>query len=79
MMNQRMFEQLAQQHVADLQGPATGRSRAPRAVGAPVIEADAASRLPRAQHPSLRERTGWTLVSLGLRLASPASAALRTR
>ena len=79
MMNQRMLEQLAQQHVADLQGAPTSRSRAPRAAGAPVIEADAASQLPRGQRRSLRERTGWTLVSLGLRLVSPPNAALRAR
>jgi adenosyl cobinamide kinase/adenosyl cobinamide phosphate guanylyltransferase len=62
-MNPRTTEQLARQHHAELRRVATGRSRA---AGQP----SAARRLRR---HSVRRRTGWALVTIGLRLASGSS------
>jgi len=53
-MNPQMLEQLASQRNADLRAAAAQRQRAAEA--------------PVNQH-SFRERTGWTLIHLGLRLA----------
>jgi hypothetical protein len=67
-MNQRLLEELAHQHVADLQ------HRPRRESGAAAATAFAATSDQRRsghQHrQSLRERTGWTLVGLGLRMAA---------
>lgn len=60
-MNQHTLPALAKQRTAELRDVA------------------AASRRPdpdRAVRPSLRVRTGWTLVDLGLRLAAPPAPAL---
>ncbi len=54
-MNQHMLPALARQHSAELREKAAGSRRPYR------------GRAPRA---SLRVRTGWTLVDLGLRLAA---------
>ncbi len=54
-MNQRIITELARQHTAELYGRAARSHRLSRE---------------RAARPSLRERTGWTMVSLGLRLIS---------
>ncbi len=56
-MNPRLLEDLARQRTAELH-----RAAAPRTLH---------SHRPHA-NPSLRVRTGWTLVDLGLRLAVPA-------
>jgi hypothetical protein len=52
-MNQHMLTALARQHTAELYYRAAGGHR---------------PRRDRAARPSLRERTGWTMVDLGLRL-----------
>jgi hypothetical protein len=52
-MNQHMFTALARLHTAELYNRAAGSHR---------------PRRDRAARPSLRERTGWTMVDLGLRL-----------
>jgi len=54
-MNQHMLPALAQQRVAELRNRATGGRRSDR---------------DRVARPSLRVRTGWTLVNLGLRLVT---------
>ncbi|HXZ66141.1 MAG TPA: hypothetical protein VEH05_15485 [Streptosporangiaceae bacterium] len=54
-MNQHLLPALAQQHVAELRDRATGGRRSNR---------------DRVARPSLRVRTGWTLVNLGLRLVT---------
>ncbi len=54
-MNQHMLPALARQHVAELRGRATAGRRLYR---------------DRVARPSLRVRTGWTLVNLGLRLVT---------
>jgi hypothetical protein len=54
-MNQNMIAALARQHTAELHDRAA-RSHRPHRDGA--------------GRPSLRERTGWTLVDLGLRLVA---------
>jgi hypothetical protein len=56
-MNQHMLPALAKVHSAELRAAAAGSRR----------RRDRGRRLAR---PSLRERTGWTLVDLGLRLAA---------
>jgi hypothetical protein len=61
-MNQRIFEQLARQRLAELQQRTPGSQVSPR-------------RTPGSRHrlslqrQSLRVRTGWTLVHVGLKLA----------
>jgi hypothetical protein len=52
-MNQHMITELARLHTAELYSRAAGNHRPNRE---------------RAARPSLRQRTGWTMVSLGLRL-----------
>jgi hypothetical protein len=59
-MNPRTIEQLAHQHHAELRRMAARRSPA-------ASQASTARRLRR--HP-VRRRTGWALVTIGLRLAS---------
>lgn len=54
-MNQNMLPALARQHTAELYDRAAGARRTGR---------------DRVVRPSLRTRTGWTLVDLGLRLVS---------
>jgi hypothetical protein len=54
-MNQHMLAALANEHTAELRGLATAGRRANH---------------DRAARPSLRVRTGWTLVDVGLRLAA---------
>jgi hypothetical protein len=54
-MNQNMITALARQHTAELYDRAAGRRR---------------PRHDHATRPSLRERTGWTMVDLGLRLVA---------
>lgn len=55
-MNSQMLDQLASQHVAEVRQDAS-RSR----------------RLPAAgeQRESIRERAGWTLINVGLKLTGP--------
>jgi hypothetical protein len=60
-MNQHMLPALARQHTADLYEQAAGGRRTHR---------------DRTARPSLRTRTGWTLVDLGLRLVSQPAAGL---
>ncbi len=62
-MNQHALPALARQHVAEL------RSRAP--ARRPGRE--------RVTRPSLRERTGWTMVDLGLRLVAQPSQSITHR
>jgi hypothetical protein len=54
-MNQNMIAALARQRTAELYGRAAGSDR---------------PRRDRAVRPSLRERAGWTMVDLGLRLVA---------
>jgi hypothetical protein len=55
-MNPRVLEDLAAQHMADIRASVAGsRQHAGRS---------------RDRHQSLRVRTGWTLVDLGLRLVA---------
>ncbi len=63
-MNQNMIAALARQHTAELYNLAAG-SRRPRRAGA--------------TRPSLRERTGWTMVNLGLRLIAQPGPGLAQR
>ncbi len=58
-MNPGLSGQLAGDHVAELRRSVAGRAAA-RAAGAEAVE-----------HGSLRRKTGWFLVSLGLRLVLP--------
>lgn len=62
-MNQNMIAALARQHTAELYDRASGGHRPHR---------DAA-------RPSLRERTGWTMVDLGLRLVAQPGPGLAQR
>ena len=55
-MNQHMLPALAKVHSAELRNGTVGSRRRDRGR--------------RVARPSLRERTGWTLVDLGLRLAA---------
>jgi hypothetical protein len=57
-MNYRGLEEIARQHQSESRDQAA-RQRA-------------GSQVRRPQQPSLRVRTGWTLVDLGLKLAIPA-------
>jgi hypothetical protein len=59
-MNPRLIEPLVNEHVRDLRGSAS-RSRMRRAGQKP--------------RPPVRQRAGWTLVEVGLRLAGPSSRA----
>lgn len=70
-MNLRLLEELAHQHAAARQPHRdAGASRRYAPAPGPTSRAETVtSSLPR---QSLRERTGWTLVGLGLRLASGA-------
>lgn len=63
-MNQIMITALARQHTAELYESAVGRHRQHR---------------DRAARPSLRERTGWTMVDLGLRLVAQQGRGLAQR
>jgi hypothetical protein len=56
-MNYTMLEEIAGQHQSELRDRAARQRLASQA---------------RRQHPSLRVRTGWTLVDLGIKLAIPA-------
>jgi len=68
-MNQRLLEELAHQHLIDLQGRTADRNRGPRASTVDLRGQRAAAATARTRS-SLRERTGWTLVDLGLKLAA---------
>ncbi len=63
-MNQHQLAALARQHQAELQHLAVGPHW---------------PRPERAARPSLRVRTGWTMVDLGLRLAAQPRAARQPR
>jgi hypothetical protein len=63
-MNQHMITELARQHTAELYSRAAGSHRSNR---------------DRAARPSLRERTGWTMISLGLRLIAQPGPGLAQR
>jgi hypothetical protein len=63
-MNQNMIAALARQRTAELYG---------RAAGSHWPHRDRAAR------PSLRVRTGWTMVDLGLRLAAQPKPSLARR
>ena len=63
-MNQNMIAALARQHTAELHDRAAGSYRSHR---------------DRVRRPSLRERTGWTLVDLGLRLVARPAPGLAQR
>jgi hypothetical protein len=63
-MNQNMITALARQHTAELYDRAAGGYR---------------PRRDRAARPSLRERTGWTMVGLGLRLVAQPGPGLAQR
>ena len=69
-MNQRILEELAHQHLIDLQGRTADRNRGPRASAVDLRGQRAAAATARTLQSSLRERTGWTLVDLGLKLAA---------
>ncbi|MGB6457239.1 MAG: hypothetical protein WBH47_22445 [Streptosporangiaceae bacterium] len=60
-MNQHMLPALARQHEAELRRLAGGRRGTDRDQGS---------------RPSLRVRTGWTLVDVGLRLVAQSGPAL---
>jgi hypothetical protein len=71
-MNQRIFEELARQRQADMRRLAAGRefrsrAAAARAAAAPGVSASTGQVRDASQ--SLRARTGWWLVDLGLKLA----------
>jgi hypothetical protein len=63
-MNLNMITALARQHTAEL---CEGRARSRR------------PHRDRAARPSLRERTGWTMVNLGLRLVAQPGPGLAQR
>jgi hypothetical protein len=63
-MNQNMIAALARQHAAELHDRAAASHRPLRDRGG---------------RPSLRERTGWTMVGLGLRLVAQPGARLAQR
>lgn len=70
-MNQRLFEELARQRQADMRR-AAARALAARTVGSRTVQAStlqASSARARDTRQSLRARTGWRLVDLGLKLA----------
>ena len=71
-MNQRMVEELAREHLAALQGATAEapRARAAKARAARLNSGPADIGAATAARASLRERAGWTLISLGLRLAA---------
>jgi hypothetical protein len=60
-MHPQLLDQLAQQHVTEMRRSAA-RHRA------------AAAAAPAARRATIRNRAGWTLVQIGLRLASSADA-----
>ena len=84
-MNQRIFEELARQRQADMQRRSLGRECGSPAAPVPAgaVHATGLARRPRAGRPfvsastqhgweasqSIRARTGWWLVDLGLKLA----------
>jgi hypothetical protein len=63
-MNQNMIAALARQHTTELYDRDAGGHRPHR---------------DRAARPSLRERTGWTMVDLGLRLVAQPGSGLAQR
>jgi hypothetical protein len=78
-LNLRMFEELARQHLAEVERVATGRgyrsrpatvpTRTGRAGALPADISATSTASVRDARPSLRARAGWRLVDLGLRLA----------
>lgn len=58
-MHPQLLDQLAQQHITEMRRSAARR----RAAAAPA-----------ARRATIRNRAGWTLVQIGLRLASSADA-----
>jgi hypothetical protein len=59
-MHPQLLDQLAQQHVTEMRRSAARRR--------------AAAAAPAARRATIRNRAGWTLVQIGLRLASSADA-----
>jgi hypothetical protein len=57
MMNAQMLDEIASQHITELRQSAPRYHRPPAA--------------PREQRESIRERAGWTLINVGLKLTDP--------
>ncbi|HEY5018545.1 MAG TPA: hypothetical protein VIJ82_20100 [Streptosporangiaceae bacterium] len=68
-MNPSLLGQVSQQHITDMQHSAAHWATVREAAGRRTAES------PRAGHPAtIRNRAGWTLVQIGLRLASSGDA-----